>query len=83
MYAIRSYYDQPSCPEYSRYFDLNVIPVAQVTLGSDDDDNTLCAGQEVVYFAAPAVITSYSIHYTKLYDDWVEPHFDLLHCYIL
>ncbi|MFZ5941350.1 MAG: PKD domain-containing protein [Bacteroidota bacterium] len=50
---------QPSCPLYSRSFEVDVVPVPTIILVSDDADNTLCNGQKVEFIVSPAAFDSY------------------------
>ena len=67
MYAIRSYYD---------FADFGLQPLRQNRAAGDDADQNQVLGALVFFkdFVGDAVITSYSIHYTKLYDRpwWAE-----------
>lgn len=51
--------DLPACPVYERAFELSVIPVPQAQLLADDDDLTLCFGQDISYIVNPAEFDRY------------------------
>ena len=72
MYAIRSYYAcarrliVPDTPLGERFLDSLVASIRQLRVGLFDDDPQPYMG--CLISTAAAVITSYSIHYTKLYE---------------
>ena len=64
MYAIRSYYGALVRGNAERALCMNVTSVVRnLTLLTPTGGESLCAGTKLV-------ITSYSIHYTKLYEFW-------------
>jgi len=50
---------QPTCPVYTRRFEISVIAVPELQLVSNDDDNVLCNGQQVSFVLLPATFDSY------------------------
>ena len=75
MYAIRSYYDKEK--ELTNFFSMLMVvnglgPIAAPVFGGVTIKFTNWQGIFLILLALGIVITSYSIHYTKLYDPFLS-----------
>ena len=68
MYAIRSYYDYKQSKPYLDNSEVNLLIEDNFQYDEDLDDERDIRKKKLAYKEEVAVITSYSIHYTKLYD---------------
>ena len=84
MYAIRSYYDEPGIiGDYDTEFlhdyrvalrkVRSVLSLFQGVYSAKDTERLKLAVADVMKSTNKLVITSYSIHYTKLYDEGAHP----------
>ena len=69
MYAIRSYYGSKiEQTEFNVAKNVTMSFGISTVLDTDTDENAVFRRADSALYLAKTVITSYSIHYTKLYD---------------